>query len=187
MLILASASPRRKELLENLGYKFDCLAAYTDETLARGIDGYNAVYELAYRKAKTVAEIKPDGVILASDTVVFCDGEILGKPNDRTDAENMLRRLSGKKHTVYTGVCVMGGDKCERLVSAAEVEFYPLDDALIEWYLDTGEPYDKAGAYGIQGKGSVLVKKIDGDYFTVMGLPCAEVFRALKKFQILPE
>ena len=128
MLILASASPRRKELLENLGYKFECLVADTDETLEKGIDGYNAVYELAYRKAKTVAAIKPDGVILASDTVVFCDGEILGKPNDRADAEKMLRRLSGKKHTVYTGVCVMDGEKCERLVSAAEVEFYPLDD-----------------------------------------------------------
>ena len=89
MLILASASPRRKELLENLGYKFECLVADTDETLEKGIDGYNAVYELAYRKAKTVAAIKPDGVILASDTVVFCDGEILGKPNDRADAENM--------------------------------------------------------------------------------------------------
>ncbi len=187
MLILASASPRRKELLENLGYKFDCFVADTDESLADGVNGYDAVYELAYRKAKTVAETKPDDVVLASDTVVFLDGEILGKPKDRYDAEKMLKRLSGKKHTVYTGVCVMGNGKCERLVSAADVEFYPLDDGLTEWYLDTNEPYDKAGAYGIQGKGSVLVKKIDGDYFTVMGLPVAEVFRILKNFQILPE
>ncbi len=187
MLILASASPRRKEILENLGYKFICLAADADESLPDGVNGYDAAYELAYRKAIAVSALKPDDVVLASDTVVFCDGKILGKPTDRADAENMLRALSGKRHTVYTGVCVMSADMCERFVGATEVEFYPTEDELIEWYLDTDEPYDKAGAYGIQGKGSVLVKKMDGDYFTVMGLPAAEVFRTLKKFQILPE
>lgn len=187
MLILASASPRRKEILENLGYKFKCIAADTDETLADGTNGFDAVHELALRKAREVAAISPNDVILASDTVVDCDGEVLGKPHDREEAKQMLLHLSGRQHTVYTGVCIMSGAQCERFVSAAKVEFYELDDSLIEWYLNTGEPFDKAGAYGIQGKGSVLVKGIDGDYFTVMGLPAAEVYRGLKKFQILPE
>ena len=99
----------------------------------------------------------------------------------------MLKRLSGREHTVYTGVSIVSKDACERFVAATKVEFYELDDQLIEWYISTNEPFDKAGAYGIQGKGSVLVKRIDGDYFTVMGLPSAEIFRALEKFQILPE
>ena len=193
MIILASGSPRRREILSDLGAEIKIITADVDES-SNESDPERLAEALAIKKGqavykKLISEASSDASlpIISADTVVFCDGEILGKPNDRADAENMLRRLSGKKHTVYTGVCVMDGEKCERLVSAAEVEFYPLDDALIEWYLDTNEPYDKAGAYGIQGKGSVLVKKIDGDYFTVMGLPCAEVFRALKKFQILPE
>lgn len=187
MLILASASPRRREILTNLGYRFECIAADADESLLPGTKGYDAVYELSLRKASAVAKLRPDDVILASDTVVAVDGEILGKPHGRDEAKAMLCRLSGRRHTVYTGVCILSGDRCERFVSSAEVEFYPLETELIERYLDTSEPYDKAGAYGIQGKGAVLVRKIDGDYFTVMGLPAAEVYRALKKFQILPQ
>ncbi len=187
MLILASASPRRREILNNLGYRFECLVADTDENLSPETKGYDAVYELAHRKAQAVIKLRPKDVVLASDTVVAVDGEILGKPKDRQEAKEMLLRLSDREHTVYTGVCVMSGDKFERFVSEAKVEFYPLSDEIIEWYLDTGEPFDKAGAYGIQGKGSVLIKRLCGDYFTVMGLPAAEVFRSLKNFQILPE
>lgn len=187
MLILASASPRRREILNNLGYRFECLAADADESLSPGTNGYDAVYELSLRKALAVKELRPNDVILASDTVVTADGEILCKPRDRAEAKSMLCRLSGRIHTVYTGVCVLSGEKRKRFVSSAEVEFYPLDEGLVEWYLDTPEPYDKAGAYGIQGKGAVLIRKIYGDYFTVMGLPAAEVYRTLKKFQILPQ
>ena len=134
-----------------------------------------------------VSALYPDDVVVASDTVVALDDEILGKPTSRDDAVNMLKRLSGREHTVYTGVSIISKDASERFVAATKVEFYELDDELIEWYISTNEPFDKAGAYGIQGKGSVLAKRIDGDYFTVMGLPSAEIYRALKKFQILPE
>lgn len=187
MLILASASPRRREILTNLGYSFECIVADTDETISSDMGGYDAVYELAFRKAKAVSTLYPDDVVVASDTVVALDDEILGKPTSRDDAVNMLKRLSGREHTVYTGVSIISKDASERFVAATKVEFYELDDAIIEWYISTNEPFDKAGAYGIQGKGSVLVKGIDGDYFTVMGLPSAEIYRALKKFQILPE
>ncbi len=187
MLILASASPRRREILKNLGYSFNCVVADTDETISSDMGGYDAVYELAFRKAKAVSALCPDDVVIASDTVVALDDEILGKPTSPDDAKRMLRELSGRQHTVYTGVAIVSKGLCERFVSGVKVEFYELDDGLIDWYISTGEPFDKAGAYGIQGKGSVLVKRIDGDYFTVMGLPSAEVYRALKKFQILPE
>lgn len=187
MLILASSSPRRKEILANIGYRFDCVAADADESLPDGISARDAVHELALKKAQAVFSLKGSDVVLASDTVVSLDGRILGKPSDRADAKKMLTALSGRLHSVYTGVCIISAKKCERFVSETQVEFYSLDESIIEWYLDTGEPFDKAGAYGIQGKGSVLVRRIDGDYFTVMGLPAAECFRRLADFKILPE
>lgn len=139
---------------------------------------------LAERKAEYVAKENAGAVVLGCDTVVSLDGKILGKPKDEREAAEMLTSLSGRTHTVYSGVCITDGEQTESFVSAAQVEFYPLSKETVRSYIKTGEPFDKAGAYGIQGLGAVLVKKLDGDYFTVMGLPLAESARTLKLFGI---
>jgi septum formation protein len=186
MLILASKSPRRAEILRLLGYKFGTDSADTDESLPQNIEPEQAVTLLAERKALAVLRRHSEDIILGSDTVVELDGRILGKPRDASDAAAMLRSLSGRIHRVHTGVCLISSGKKHCFCSTAKVEFYPLDDRLIERYTATREPLDKAGAYGIQGRGSVLVRRIDGDFFTVMGLPAGETFRALDKFGIQP-
>ena len=183
-IILASASPRRREILTTIGLAPDeIMPSDADETIAEGTPAHEAVMILSERKAESVAKKAPaDSLLIASDTVVVLDGEILGKPRDRQDAYDMLSRLSGRIHSVYTGVCMILNEKKSVFYQKTDVEFYPLTDADINAYLDTGEPFDKAGAYGIQGRGSVLVKGIDGDFFTVMGLPAAEVYRTAERF-----
>lgn len=182
--IVASGSPRRKELLASAGYVFDVIPSDADETLEEGIHAFDAVKELSKRKALSVSMKNPGAVVLGCDTVVALGGKILGKPQSKREAFSMLSSLSGKEHEVYTGVFITDGEKSEGFVSFTKVEFYELSDETIKSYIETNEPTDKAGAYGIQGLGSVLVKKIDGDYFTVMGLPISECARVLSRFKI---
>lgn len=182
--IVASASPRRKELLSMLGYAFEVMPSDADESLQDGTHAFDAVKELAARKARSVLEKTGDCVVLGCDTVVSLDGRILGKPKNEEEAFSMLSSLSGKTHHVYTGVCITDGEKEECFVSDAEVSFYKLSEREILSYIETKEPMDKAGAYGIQGFGSVLVEKINGDYFTIVGLPLAQTARTLSRFGI---
>ncbi len=182
--ILASASPRRKEILSNAGFDFEIIVSDADENISEDMTPEKTVEELAKRKALSVWESHKDAVVFGCDTVVAVDGEILGKPADDEDAFKMLRMLSGKVHTVSTGVCVCSADKVSVFSNTTEVEFYPLSDSVIKSYISTGEGRDKAGSYGIQGYGSVLVKEIKGDYFSVMGLPVAASSRVLAKFGI---
>ncbi len=182
--ILASNSPRRRELFENSGYTFRVIPSDCDEDIKENLTPQQTVVELARRKAMAVSDSNKGSVVLGCDTIVAFDGKILGKPVDRADAFSMIKALSGRKHIVSTGVCITDGEKAECFENTTEVEFYPLSDETIESYLDTMEYTDKAGSYGIQGFGSVLVKEIKGDYFSVMGLPVSQCARVLAEFGI---
>ncbi|MBQ2898476.1 MAG: septum formation inhibitor Maf [Oscillospiraceae bacterium] len=179
MYILASGSPRRKELLSLIIPEYEVLVSGCEEFVPKGTPAEKVPAILAEQKALAVAKLRPDDTVIGSDTVVVLGGEIFGKPKDKAHAHAMLRALSGKKHFVYTGVAVAEKGEVRSFVQKTEVEFYELSDETIDRYIETGEPMDKAGAYGIQGKGSVLVKGISGDYFNVMGLPVAETARFL--------
>ena len=184
-LILASGSPRRKELLSLITDDFIVHSVDADETLPAGMPVEMAAAYLADLKAHTAAQIFPDQIVIGCDTVVLLGDEIMGKPKDRDDAHRMLRALSGETHSVLTGTSLYYGTQTTVFTTETLVTFYPLSDAEIEQYLDTGEPFDKAGAYGIQGKGSLLVQGIEGDYFNVVGLPVAGLSRALRQFEEL--
>ena len=180
MIILASNSPRRRELLQMAGYKFMVSASHRDET-SKFTDPENMTMEIAMKKAYATFYSDKDDIIIGADTVVVCDGKALGKPQDKEQAADMLRMLSGKTHSVYTGVCLLRNGESECFCSKTDVTFYQLDESTIDWYVNTNEPMDKAGAYGIQGKGALLVEKIDGDYYNVVGLPIAKLNRKLKE------
>lgn len=180
--ILASRSPRRIELLRSICGAFRIVPADADETLPKGIEPDEAVRRLSCLKAGEIAGKNPDSLVLGADTVVAIDGKILGKPQDEREAGEMLALLGGRVHTVYTGVtlCCKKESREDCFHVATDVEFYPLERAQIDWYVKTGEPFDKAGGYGIQQKGAVLVKAVQGDFFNVMGFPIAEIWRRLK-------
>lgn len=182
-LILASGSPRRQELLKLVAEEFTVHPVDADETLPAGMPVEMAAAYLADLKARTAAELFPEDIVIGCDTVVVLEDEIMGKPTDRADAFRMLRRLSGETHTVMTGVSLYCGKQTTVFTVETDVTFYTLSDAEIEAYLDTGEPFDKAGAYGIQGKGALLVQRIEGDYFNVVGLPAAALSRNLRQFE----
>lgn len=175
--ILASGSPRRKELLELMGLEFKVIVSQADEdSVSKDLKPGLYVQELALLKASATAKEvlrNKNAVIISADTIVTLDGQILGKPKDEDDAFNMLSKLSGCEHEVYTGYCVMrisdGKAVCGKV--RTKVKFKDLSDDKIRGYINSGEPMDKAGAYGIQGLGSLLIEKIDGDYFNVVGLP----------------
>lgn len=179
MYILASGSPRRKELLSLITDEFEVLVSGCEESVPEGTPAEKVPAILAEQKALAVANLRPGDTVIGSDTVVVLNDEIFGKPKSKEHAHSMLRALSGKKHFVYTGVAVVEKGVVRSFVQKTEVEFYELSDETIDKYIETLEPMDKAGAYGIQGKGSVLVKGINGDYFNVMGLPVAETARFL--------
>ncbi|MBE6899382.1 MAG: septum formation inhibitor Maf [Ruminococcaceae bacterium] len=179
MLILASGSPRRRELLSLITDEFEVLVSGCEEFVPEGTPAEKVPAILAEQKALAVAKLRPEDTVIGSDTVVVLNGEIFGKPKDKEHARAMLKALSGKKHFVYTGVAVAEKGAVRSFVQKTEVEFYELSDETIEKYIESLEPMDKAGSYGIQGKGSVLVKGIVGDYFNVMGLPVAETARFL--------
>ena len=184
MLILASNSPRRKELLSMLGYEFEIRASDCDESTDIR-DPAELVKELSKRKAHAIERTLCDTVI-GSDTVVSVNSKILGKPQDKNDAFNMLKQLSGRTHTVYTGVCIIQGNNEIIEAVSCDVTFKKMTDSEIENYIASGEPMDKAGAYGIQGKGSAYVEKINGDYFAVVGFACCYVNSVLNKLGIFP-
>ena len=181
-VILASQSPRRKQLMGLLFDSFDIIPSRAEEKIPAGMKNENVPVHLALLKAKEVARRHPDSLVIASDTVVIADGCILGKPKDENDAEKMLSSLSGKTHTVVTGCVLQKGEKTLAFSDTAKVEFYPLTKEEIRAYIATGEPMDKAGAYGIQGKGALLVKGIEGDFYNVMGFPVALIQRKIKEF-----
>ncbi len=181
-ILLASGSPRRRALLEQLDLTFTVCPADVDETIAPGTPPDQAVAQLSVRKAQAAAALHPTALILAADTVVALDDTILGKPHSPSEARSMLQALSGRTHRVYTGFTLLQGARCKSDVVCTEVDFRPLTGSEIDAYIATGEPMDKAGAYGIQGKGAVLVSGIRGDYFNVMGLPLCRLHLALQDF-----
>ena len=171
-IVLASGSPRRRELLAGLGLSFEIVKSDADETLPAGISPEDAVALLAERKARAVAGLcRDDALVIAADTVVALGGDILGKPADEEDSARMLSSLSGREHRVCTGIALSLGGRLVSCTETTAVRFRALADTEILEYIKTGEPADKAGAYGIQGLGSLFVTGITGDYFNVVGLP----------------
>lgn len=187
-LLLASASSRRKELLELIGIGFQSQAMDIDESVLQGEQADRYVERLAREKAQAGLVACPDKVILAADTTVVLAGQILGKPQDKAEAVSMLRQLSGSKHQVLTGIAVAsqhrGITQIESQVVCTEVFFADLSDQQVEAYVQSGEPMDKAGAYGIQGKAALFVERIEGSYSNVVGLPLAETGKMLERFGI---
>ena len=178
-LILASKSPRRAEILAAAAWPFEQMAAGIDETRYQSEDAVVYVKRLAQTKAEAVAQKIGKGLVLGADTVVVVEGEILGQPRDEEDARRMLRLLNGKWHEVLTGVAfVRAGETNQTIVDhqSTRVRFCEMSDEEINWYVSTGEPSDKAGAYAIQGKGGIFIEKIEGDYFNIVGLPIRLVY-----------
>ena len=178
-VILASASPRRKELLELITEDFKIIPSGVEETVPDGIPPEKRPEFLARLKAEDIAKKYPHDTVIGADTSVIIDDCVLGKPEGSEQAKDMLKMLSGRTHRVVTGCAVINNGECRSFSSATEVEFYPLTDGEIEAYIATGECFDKAGAYGIQGKGGLLVKTIRGDWYNVVGLPVAQLARVL--------
>ena len=178
-VILASQSPRRRELLTLVGIPHEVRPADIDESYGAGELPHAHAERLAREKAAVVARTAPDAVVIGSDTIVVLDGDVLGKPRDERDAASMLMRLSGRTHTVMTAVAVMWRGVERSAVEEVEVTFHTLTSAEIDAYIATREPMDKAGAYGIQGFGATIVARVDGDYFAVMGLPLQRMVRLM--------
>ena len=179
-IILASGSPRRRQLLDQVGIPHEVIVSNADETIEGPPD--HQVKELALRKARAVQkQCDPNSIIIAADTLVYIDGQVLGKPDTPQEAEAMLRALSGQRHTVYTGVAVLKGNSEIVFADTTGVYFRNLTGEEIQAYIATGEPFDKAGSYGVQDRGAMLVDRIQGDYFTVVGLPVAKVATALRE------
>ncbi|MBC6974653.1 septum formation inhibitor Maf [Bacillus sp. Xin] len=181
-LILASGSPRRKELLELADVSFEIVVSEIEETIGAYSSPADIVMSLALQKASAVAENHDDCVVLGADTIVTYESRILGKPSDEKDAKEMLQLLSGKTHEVYTGVALISKEKTVTFYERTEVTFWELTEEEIDAYIVSKEPLDKAGSYGIQGKGSIFVQHIQGDYYSVVGLPIARLVRELKQF-----
>jgi len=179
MIILASASPRRKDLLGLITKDFLVEVSDVDESLDPSLTPREAVEQLALRKAAAVFAARPGDIVVGADTIVVCAGEILGKPADAADARRMLRMLSGARHSVYTGVAVLAPGAREIFSEETAVYFCALEEEAIDRYIQTGEPFDKAGAYGIQEKGALFIRRIEGDYYSVMGLPVCRLGKIL--------
>jgi septum formation protein len=183
-IILASQSPRRKQLMEMAELEFEVIVADVDETNPPGMPGEEVPGFLARKKADAVRHLVNDAIVIAADTIVLLDHHILGKPTDAAHARIILHRLSGRMHKVVTGVCIRKGEQEYSFSTTTEVFFRPLTDVQIEHYITRYEPYDKAGAYAIQEWiGVTGIEKINGDYYNVMGLPIGEVIVALKQFR----
>ncbi len=178
-VVLASASPRRQELLKRLYPEFIIDPADIDETVPDNIGSEFAPVFLSAAKADAIAEKYPNDLIIAADTIVLCDGEILGKPKDRNDAIQMLQKLSGKTHKVITGCCISIGEQCTCFSEESLVTFYNLSEEEICEYVSSGFSDGKAGAYGIQDNGAFFVEKIDGDYYNIVGFPIGRLKREI--------
>jgi septum formation protein len=181
-LVLASQSPRRAELIGRLGLRFETLPADIDESYLNHETPEAHAERLACEKALAIAESRPEALVIGSDTIVVVDGDVLGKPRDAAQAVQMLLRLSGREHFVCTGIAVAHEGEVKSDLVRVRVRFRPLDRRACEQYVATGEPMDKAGAYGIQGFGSAIVEGIEGDYFAVMGLPVARMLELIGLF-----
>lgn len=185
-LILASSSPRRRELLKTVGFDFTVMTSDVDESTQEGLLPHEVVEQLAYRKARAVADRVEKGIVLGSDTVVVLDDIILGKPAGEEEAFQMLSSLQGREHVVYSGVALIDAEtgRSEVKHSKTQVRFRALTDREIHAYIRTKEPMDKAGSYAIQGIGATMVESITGDYFTVVGLPLCLTANMLSRFGI---
>lgn len=184
MLILASASPRRKELLSNLNIDFKIITSKIEELISESENPSTVAMSLSFQKALSVANnVNENDIVIGADTIVVLDGEILGKPIDEKDAFNMIKKLSGKYHEVITGISVVRLSDNKKIIDQeiTKVKMKKLDIDKINRYINTKEPLDKAGSYGIQGYGSLLVEKIEGDYFNVVGLPVGKLEEILCK------
>ncbi len=181
-LILASGSPRRKELLSLLNIPFEVVVSNFDERIDQDKKLEDEIKRLSFGKAKSVFEKNEDAVVIGADTIVTIDNKVLGKPKDQDDAKRMLTLLSNNVHTVITGVTIMSKDKTETFASSSKVYFDQLTDNEIKEYILTKEPMDKAGAYAIQGIGSKFIKKIEGDYYSIVGLPINQIYQKLRAF-----
>jgi septum formation protein len=179
-VVLASASPRRRELLNLIGIAHEVRPANLDETKRPRETPRRHAERLARDKASAIAQRDPDLITIGADTIVVIDGKVLGKPVDKADAARMLAMLSGRKHTVITAVAASRGKKLRSAVEEVKVKFRRLTDDEIDAYIATGEPMDKAGAYGIQGFGATIVERVEGDYFAVMGLPLVRLVGLLR-------
>lgn len=182
-IILASQSPRRAALLRQIGLEFEQIPSNIDEEKVPLTSPVSYVKKLAALKAKSVAKRIDEGIVIGADTVVCIDGRIFGKPHDAEDAINTLRLLDGKVHKVISGICVIDKRSKTTVTKAVttRVKFRKLDEKLIKWYVETGEPMDKSGSYGIQGKGAALIEWIRGDYSNVVGLPIMTLATILEK------
>ena len=185
-IVLASGSPRRQELLQRIGItEFDIRVPETEETFPTGLKPREVVAYISREKSNAAAALcTPEEIVITADTMVFLDDARLGKPRDEAHALRMLTALQGRRHTVCTGVTVRQGGRSLTEVESTEVCFRPASQEELRSYIATGEPMDKAGAYGIQGKGALLVERIDGDFFNVMGLPVLRLSRMLEHFGI---
>ena len=177
-LILASASPRRKALLSLLGIPFTVRAADIDETMDPEKPPFDEVARVSRLKALAVSRGEED-VVIAADTIVVCQGKVLGKPHSEAEAASMLRLLSGRDHQVMTGCTILFGDRAETFTEVTSLHFRPLSEKEIQKYVQSGEPMDKAGAYGIQGGAALFCEKLEGDYYNVMGLPVCRLYETL--------
>lgn len=183
MIVLASQSPRRREIMEQVGLRFIVHPADVDEMMDKSLPIPQAIERLALSKALNVAKLYPNNIVIGADTLVCLNKQVLGKPQDEQGAREMLRLLSGQTHQVITGVAICADGKEECFHSVSDVTFYPLSDEEITAYINSKEPFDKAGSYGIQGKGAVFVAKIVGDYYNIVGLPIAKLMQRLKAYE----
>ena len=185
-IILASQSPRRRELLTQIGLRFEVIPSTVEEVITSA-NPVEVVQELAQQKARDVAEVagremaKDSLLVIGADTIVVYEGKILGKPEDKEDAVRMLTMLQGKEHSVYTGVALLSGEQEIVFAEETRVQMCPMTPEEILWYVNTGEPMDKAGAYGIQGLCARFIRQIQGDYNNVVGLPVGRIYQELKK------
>jgi len=185
-IILASASPRRKELLQRIGLKFKVDPSNYEENISSELEPHELAQSLSLEKAKLVAEKHMNALVIAADTFIVFEGKILGKPRTETEAKEMLETISGRQHSVITGFTIIDAASNKALSKAVETKVYirKLSSNEIDAYVESKEPLDKAGAYAIQGLGSVIVEKIEGDYFNVIGLPLSALAETLKEFGV---
>ena len=183
-IILASRSPRRQQLLRDLGIKFEIAETDFDETFPAGLDGRETALFLAVKKADSFRQsIADNEIVITADTIVWCNGKVLGKPASLEDARSMIRELSGNTHEVITGVCLLGSKKESAFENTTRVTFEELTDSEIDYYINSFKPFDKAGAYGIQEWiGIAACSRIEGSYFNVVGLPAQKLYRELLNF-----
>lgn len=181
-VILASKSPRRKELMQLLKIPFEIIVSDIDEKIDYNNDLVKEIEKLSYQKANAVFKDHQDAIVIGADTIVKIGNDVLGKPHSIDEARKMLKELSDNTHEVVTGVTILYKDNVETFSNVSKVTFYPLSDEEIEEYIHTNEPMDKAGSYAIQGDGAKFIKWIDGDYYSIVGLPIGQVYHKIKKY-----